>query len=304
MIKILETTRLVLREFDLQDSAFILRLVNTPYWLEFIGDKGVRTIKDARNYLLEGPIKSYQENGFGLWLVQLKNSNTPIGMCGLVNREGLENVDIGFALLPGQSNLGYGYEMASATLNFAIHGLEIEKIDAITDHRNVASIRLLNKIGLNFEKKMQLSKDDPVLLFSNRTFCKDRNELNKLTNQFYGTFNNINNPSVNINEIRRLFVPRAKIYNNTKGKHQRYYLEKFIDSRQELLTKGDLINFMEGELFHKTEIYHNIAHRLSYYGKSGMLNGVGFKANGMKTIQFIKMGNSWKICSVVWCDEA
>ena len=98
--KILETERLCLREFELNDYDFIFKLVNSPDWLKYIGDKNVRTSADAKNYLKNGPIKSYKENGYGLWLVQLNDSNVPIGMCGLINRETLDDIEIGFALLP------------------------------------------------------------------------------------------------------------------------------------------------------------------------------------------------------------
>jgi len=165
-MKILETKRLVLQEFSADDAEFILTLLNTPAWLEYIGDKNVRTIEDAVKYLENGPIKSYIENGFGLWLVLLKSSRTPIGMCGLVKRESLDDIDIGFALLPGYSKLGYGYEIAQATINYATNVLQINKIVAITDVNNVPSIKLLNKLGLHFEKKLKLSENDTVLLFS------------------------------------------------------------------------------------------------------------------------------------------
>ena len=165
-MKILETERLVLQEFSIDHAEFILTLLNTPAWLEYIGDKNVRTIEDAVNYLENGPIKSYKENGFGLWLILLKNSSTPIGMCGLVKRESLDDIDIGFALLPEYSKLGYGYEIANATLNYANQVLRIDKVVAITDSNNIPSIKLLNKLGLQFEKKLKLSENDTVLLFS------------------------------------------------------------------------------------------------------------------------------------------
>jgi len=164
--KILGTERLVLGEFSIDDAEFILTLLNTPAWLEYIGDKNVRTIEDAVNYLENGPIKSYKENGFGLWLILLKNNCTPIGMCGLVKRESLDDIDIGFALLPEYSKLGYGYEIANATLNYANQVLRIDKVVAITDSNNIPSIKLLNKLGLQFEKKLKLSENDTVLLFS------------------------------------------------------------------------------------------------------------------------------------------
>lgn len=165
-MKILETERLVLQELSIDDAEFILTLLNTPAWLEYIGDKNVRTIEDAVNYLENGPIKSYKENGFGLWLILLKNSSTPIGMCGLVKRESLDDIDIGFALLPEYSKLGYGYEIAQAKVTCANQVLRIDKIVAITDSNNIPSIKLLNKLGLQFEKTLNLSENDTVLLFS------------------------------------------------------------------------------------------------------------------------------------------
>ena len=166
MKKILETERLVLREFSVDDAEFILNLLNTPGWLEYIGDKNVRTAEDAVSYLENGPIKSYKENGFGLWKTLLKNKNTPIGMCGLINRESLEDIDIGFALLPEYSNLGYGYEIARATMDYANDTLRIKKVVAITNSNNIRSKKLLNKLGLHFEREIKLSDDDSVLLFS------------------------------------------------------------------------------------------------------------------------------------------
>lgn len=166
MKKILETERLVLKEFTIDDADFILNLLNTPGWLQYIGDKNVRTPEDAVSYLENGPIKSYKENGFGLWMLLLKNRNTPIGMCGLINRDSLDDIDIGFALLPEYSNLGYGYEIAQATMNYANDTLGIKKIVAITNSNNISSIKLLNKLGLQFEKKIKLSDNDTVLLFS------------------------------------------------------------------------------------------------------------------------------------------
>jgi len=163
---ILETERLVLCELNLMDVEFILELLNTPAWLEFIGDKNVHTLKDAENYLKSGPIKSYKMNGYGLWLVLLKDDNEPIGMCGLVNRESLEDIDIGFALLPAYERKGYGYEMASATLIYSKNKLGIEKVVGITDANNTPSIGLLNKIGLYFEKEINITENDSALLFS------------------------------------------------------------------------------------------------------------------------------------------
>ncbi|MEM6720606.1 MAG: GNAT family N-acetyltransferase [Bacteroidota bacterium] len=166
MKTILETERLRLREFSLNDAEFVLELVNTPAWIRYIGDRNIRTPGLAEEYIQETIQKSYAKNGFGLWLMELKETNKPIGMCGLVNRESLDNVDIGFALLPKYVRNGYTHEAAKATLKYAKEKLKIDKIVAITDQKNVASIGLLNKIGLHFEKELQLTENDTVLLFS------------------------------------------------------------------------------------------------------------------------------------------
>ena len=164
--KILETKRLILREFHFSDAPFILTLVNTPSWLKFIGDKNVHSLQDAEKYLDNGPMTSYKENGFGLWAVLLKEDQNPIGMCGLVNRDSLEDIDIGYALLAEFSGKGYAYEIASATIHYANTVLGIKKVVAITDANNVSSIKLLNKIGLQYEKTVNLAINDSALLFS------------------------------------------------------------------------------------------------------------------------------------------
>lgn len=167
MMTIVHTPRLSLRELTVEDAAFIVRLVNDPAWLQFIGDKGVRTIENAVQYILNGPVKSYAVNGFGLWMVELKEGNTPIGMCGLINRPTLEGIDIGFAYLPQYVGRGYAYEAAAATLEYAKHTLSLERILAITNPYNTRSIKLLEKLGLQAEKQYTLpGQTTPVLLMS------------------------------------------------------------------------------------------------------------------------------------------
>ncbi len=164
---ILETNRLLLRQFKTTDASFIVLLLNNPSWLHYIGDRNVRTLDDACEYLINGPMKSYRENGFGLSMVALKNGNIPIGMCGLIKRESLEYPDIGFALLPEFTGNGYAFEIASATLVHAKNKPGLEKIVAITSLDNARSIALLNKLGLHFKKMIQMSdKEDSLMLFT------------------------------------------------------------------------------------------------------------------------------------------
>lgn len=166
MAFVIETERLILRHLITDDAEFILELLNEPSWLRFIGDKGVRTLEDARNYILNGPVDMYSRLGFGLYLTELKESGIPIGICGLIKRDSLEDVDIGFAFLPKYWSKGYAYESAVAVLEYGKNVLGLNRIVAITNPDNHSSIRLLEKLGMNFERVIKLSEDaDEVKLF-------------------------------------------------------------------------------------------------------------------------------------------
>ena len=165
---ILATDRLVLRRLTADDDAeFILDLLNQPSFLQFIGDKGVRTLADARHYILDGPVASYQRFGFGLYATSLQDSGVRIGICGLIKRETLKDVDIGFAFLPQFWSQGYAFEAASAVMTYGRNVLGMNRIVAITSPDNYASIKVLEKIGLRFEQMIRPSADGPeVKLFA------------------------------------------------------------------------------------------------------------------------------------------
>ena len=169
MHTIIETVRLILRKFTLHDAAFVLELLNTPTWLQFIGDRNVLSIEDAENYLKNGTLKSYQEHGFGFYAVIEKaemsdRSSKIIGMCGLIKRDSLPDIDIGFAFLPNFVSKGFGYEAASATLNYAKNTLKIDRIIAIVNPENEKSIGLIRKIGMQFEKMIKFGDEEKELM--------------------------------------------------------------------------------------------------------------------------------------------
>jgi ribosomal-protein-alanine N-acetyltransferase len=155
----LATRRLVLRRFVEDDAPFVRSLVNEPSWVRFIGDRGVRTVDDARAYLTNGPIAMYARHGFGLYLVALEDG-TPIGMCGILKRDTLEDVDIGFALLPAYWGQGYAREAAEAVLVHAHQDFGLTRIVAITSLDNDPSIALLGKLGFQFERTIVLSGEE------------------------------------------------------------------------------------------------------------------------------------------------
>jgi RimJ/RimL family protein N-acetyltransferase len=165
MVSILETKRLILRQFELKDAQFILDLVNSPGWLEFVGERNIKTEEAAIHYLRNGPIKSYLEHGFGLSLVELKDG-TPVGMCGLLQRDSLNYPDLGFAFLPEFMGMGLAFEIANATMNYARDNLKLQTIFAVTVSGNKRSIRLLEKIGFKFKQTIYTrDKNEELMLF-------------------------------------------------------------------------------------------------------------------------------------------
>ena len=164
---VLNTDRLVLRELELGDADFILELLNDPSFLRFIGDKNVRTVEEAREHLRTGPMDSYGRHGFGMWAVEPLGGGRPMGICGLVKRDWLDDVDVGFAFLPRYWSNGYGFESASAVLVHAQDVVGLERVVAITAHDNAASIGLLEKLGFSREGVVEFPDDgEEVSIFA------------------------------------------------------------------------------------------------------------------------------------------
>jgi RimJ/RimL family protein N-acetyltransferase len=159
-VKITETARLVVRTATLEDAAFYHALVNDPAFIEHIGDKGIRTLDDARAALLTGPIAMQEERGHSLYVVELKDDRLPIGMCGLIKRDTLDHIDIGYAYLPAWRGQGYAHEAAQAVLAHA-PALGIARLLAIVSPANEASNGLLRKLGMRFERFTHLVPDGP-----------------------------------------------------------------------------------------------------------------------------------------------
>lgn len=153
----IETYRLHLRPFTLDDAPFILSLLNEPSFLQHIGDKGVRDLEGAKGYLTNGPMASYARHGHGLMAVVLKETGEPIGMCGLLKRDNLDHPDLGYAFVPEFWSKGYALEAARAVLEEAKFG----RVLAIVSQGNAASIRLLEKLGFTFEKLAAVYPDEP-----------------------------------------------------------------------------------------------------------------------------------------------
>ena len=142
----LQTERTIIESITLADAEFFVTLVNSPDWLRFIGDRGVRNVEDAERFLESGLLLSYRERGFGYYMVRGQD-NSPIGICGFLKKPHLENVDFGFAFLPEFCGKGYGSEAARAVFDYGIQTYEFSILDAVTAKDNVRSKRLLMRLG-------------------------------------------------------------------------------------------------------------------------------------------------------------
>ena len=158
-----ETERLRVCRFSFDDAAFILRLLNEPSFIRHIADKGVRTLDDARAYLRNGPLASVEKHGFGLNRVELRESGEAIGMCGLIQREAFDDVDVGYALLPAFCGQGYAAEATRAVLDSAVRTHGLQRVIAVVNPDNVDSSRLLEKLGFHFEKMVKLEANQPEI---------------------------------------------------------------------------------------------------------------------------------------------
>jgi [ribosomal protein S5]-alanine N-acetyltransferase len=165
-MRVIETDRLTLRFASIEDAEFILELLNDPDWLKFIGDRSVTTIEQARDYISQNFVRMYEDIGFGLYLVETKDRN-PIGICGLVKRDYLQDIDLGFAFLPKYRRNGFAFEAADAVIKFAKQKFGVKRFVAITSQDNENSIKLLKNLGLQYEQSlMPPDQEEQVKLFA------------------------------------------------------------------------------------------------------------------------------------------
>jgi RimJ/RimL family protein N-acetyltransferase len=157
----LETARLTLRRFVFDDAPVVVELLNQPSFIRNIGDRGVRTVDDARRYLRDGPMAMYEKYGFGLWHASRRADGAFVGMCGLLKRDVLPDVDVGYAFLPGHWGQGYAFEAASATVELGARKFGLARVIGVVSDHNAASIRVLEKLGMRFERMHQMHPGEP-----------------------------------------------------------------------------------------------------------------------------------------------
>jgi RimJ/RimL family protein N-acetyltransferase len=165
-VLVCETPRLLVRRLSADDAAFMLRLLNEPSFLQNIGDRGVRSLDDARAFIANGPVASYAKNGFGLFHVSLQATGAAVGICGLLRRDWLDDVDVGFAFLPEFWAKGYAYESSVGVIEWGRASLGIARVVGITKPDNFGSIRVLEKLGLKFARMAMSPEGQESKLFT------------------------------------------------------------------------------------------------------------------------------------------
>jgi ribosomal-protein-alanine N-acetyltransferase len=166
-LNVIETERLSLREMSERDAGFVLEILNDPGFVRFVGDRGVRTPHAAARYIEERFAESYRQHGFGLWLVETKDEGVPVGICGLLKRKELNVVEVGYAFLPPFRARGYAFEAAAAALRHARDVLGLPRLHAVVTPDNAVSIRVLEKLGMKFERAVRLlGEEADVSLYS------------------------------------------------------------------------------------------------------------------------------------------
>ena len=294
MSTIITTQRLLLEPLAITDSSFMLELVNTKEWLTFIGDRNVHTEAGAKEYIE----KIIGDANTSYWVVRLSSDNTPIGIISFIKRDYLEFHDIGCAFLPLYVNNGYAYEGTKALLYQLIHAGLYTHISSITKAENLRSIKLLNKLGLGFQRTIE-NKSESLHLYEASV---DRILIAGLIKSFFSAFTNKGGAQPHLDLLAEICLPEILITNKHRSKVDTFGLTTFINTRKRILSDGTLIDFEEKETNEETKVINGIATRYSQYEKKGIIYRQRFKIRGHKMFHFVKIEGTWKISSMLWED--
>ncbi|MEP6503180.1 MAG: GNAT family N-acetyltransferase [Betaproteobacteria bacterium] len=305
---ILETPRLRLRWFTDADADFLRQLLNDPGWLANIGERNVRTRKQARTWIATRHTATYGRLGFGFWGVERKSDGALMGMCGLIKRDILLEADVGYALLPAFRGQGYAREAAAACVRYGLDVLGLAEVWGITGPDNAASAAVLRQIGLEDAGITRLvGEERETWLFKSPRVDEgdDRTQIAALTARFLRAFTNRDGTIPTLPALPHYFMVDATVrVADALGTITTTDLHGFIAPRAELLARGRLAGFEEHEVEERTDIEGAIAHRWLRYAKSGTLDGVAFEGGGTKSLQFARTTRGWKIASLLWTDDA
>ena len=306
---ILETDRLRLRWFTDTDADadFLRALLNDPGWLANIGERNVRTRRQARGWIATRHTATYGRLGFGFWGVERKSDGRLLGMCGLTKRDTLLEADVGYALMPEFRGHGYAREAAAACVRYAHDVLGLAEVWGITGPANAASATVLQEIGLKDAGITRLvGEERETWLFKTprRDPGDDRAQIDALARRFLAAFTNRDGVAPTLPALPHYFLQDAVVrVADALGTVTTTDVHGFIAPRAELLARGRLVDFEEHETEARTEVGGAIAQRWLRYAKRGRLDGVAFEGAGTKSLQFVRTTHDWKIASLVWTDD-
>ena len=306
---ILETDRLRLRWFNATaaDADFLRALLNDPGWLANIGERHVRTRRQALTWIATRHTAPYGRLGFGFWAVERRSDGRLMGMCGLIKRDTLMEVDVGYALMPAFRGQGYAREAAAACVRYALDVLGLPEVWGITGPDNAASAAVLRQIGLEDAGVTRLvGEERETWIFKSPRVDQgdDRVQIDALTRRFLAAFTNRHGAVPTLPALPHWFMLDATVrVADAMGTVSSTDLHGFIGPRAEMLAHGRLVDFEEHETESRTEIRGAIAQRWLRYVKRGTLDSVAFEGGGTKAIQFVRTSRGWKIASLVWTDD-
>ena len=305
---ILETDRLRLRWFVDTDADFLRALLNDPGWLANIGERHVRTRRQARSWIATRHTATYGRLGFGFWAVERKSDGALMGMCGLIKRDTLMEADVGYALMPAFRGQGYAREAAAACVRYALDVLGLGEVWGITGPDNAASAAVLRQIGLRDAGITRLVGEERQTWVFKSPRAEpggDHAQLDALTRRLLSAFTNRDGAIPTLPALPHYFMLDATVrVADALGTVVTTDLHGFIAPRAELLASGRMADFEEHETESRTDVRGGIAQRWLRYAKRGTLDGVAFEGAGTKSLQFVRTERGWKIASLVWTDDS
>lgn len=306
-VLVLTTSRLRLRWFTAADADPIVALLNDPDWLRYIGDRQVRTRADALAFVADRLVASCWHQGFGMWAIERRDTGAVAGMCGLVRRDLLPDLDLGYALLPAHRGHGFVREAALACRDYAAAVLGERRLLAITDPDNARSIAVLTAIGMRRHGEVTMpDRTEPSALFewlAPGASGDDRAAIDALVARFFAAFTIDGDRVPTVASLPHLFASKATVSIAGAGGVAVQDVRAFVEPRAELLFSGRLRAFAEREIEHRTEVSGAIAHRLLRYEKRGVLDGTPFVGGGTKSLQLVKTTRGWRIAALAWQDD-
>jgi RimJ/RimL family protein N-acetyltransferase len=303
---VLDTERLRLRWFSTEDAAFMLELLNQPAWIEHIGDRGVRTVEDARAYIEARLLSGYREHGLGFWAVERRDDGVLVGGCGLIQRP--TYVDVGYGFLPRFWGHGYAREAAAACLVCAERALGLNRVLAIIAPANAPSIAVARALGMRLQETRVLDgEEEPVHVFAwgrpaDVAPPGDEAQIDTRARCFFAAFTNRDGAIPAVWAIPSFFLSRAVITKIDGAEVEVFDVQGFVTPRAALLTGGRLTGFAEHEIESHTDLMGDIAQRRCRYRKAGVLDGLPFEGEGVKTMQLVRTPQGWKIAALAWQD--